>query len=61
MELLTWGQIITAAFLQFTPVWIALIATFALSIAFKARLSLYGRLFDSWIGMIGLFFVLFWV
>ena len=43
------------------PVWIALAATFALSITFKRRLGLYGKLFDSTIGMIGYAIVMFWV
>lgn len=46
---------------QFGPVWIALVATFALSIAFKRSLGLYGKLFDSKIGMIGYGLVMFWV
>jgi peptide/nickel transport system permease protein len=43
------------------PVWIALVVTFALSFAFKRRLGLYGKLFDSTIGMIGFAIVMFWV
>ncbi|MBT8418268.1 MAG: ABC transporter permease [Silicimonas sp.] len=43
------------------PVWIALAVTFALSITFKRRLGLYGKLFDSMIGMIGFAIVMFWV
>lgn len=43
------------------PVWIALLAMFALSILFKRRLGLYGKLFDSPVGMIGLGLVMFWV
>ncbi|QBY00537.1 ABC transporter permease [Rhodophyticola sp. CCM32] len=46
---------------KFLPVWIALIATFALSITFKRRLGLYGKLFDSPIGMVGFFLVMFWM
>ncbi len=46
---------------RFLPVWIALIVTFALSITFKRRLGLYGKLFDSLIGMIGFGLVMFWV
>ena len=61
MELLTWGEIFTRIFIQFTPVWIALFATFAISIAFKRKLGLYGKLFDSIVGMIGFFLVMFWV
>ncbi|ARE38286.1 Dipeptide transport system permease protein DppC [Rhodovulum sp. P5] len=46
---------------QFLPVWIALAVTFAVSIAFKRRLGLYGHLFDNVIGMIGFGLVMFWV
>jgi peptide/nickel transport system permease protein len=46
---------------RFLPVWIALIVTFALSITFKRKLGLYGKLFDSTIGMIGFALVMFWV
>ncbi len=53
--------IIGAAGQRFLPVWVALIATFILSITFKRRLGLYGKLFDSLIGMIGFGLVMFWV
>ncbi|MBS1303656.1 ABC transporter permease [Loktanella sp. SALINAS62] len=43
------------------PVWIALIVTFAVSIRFKRGLGLYGKLFDSTVGMIGFGLVMFWV
>ena len=46
---------------RFLPVWISLIVTFALSITFKRKLGLYGKLFDSMIGMIGFALVMFWV
>ena len=46
---------------QMLPVWIALILTFALSIHYKRRLGLYGKLFDSTVGMIGFAIVMFWV
>jgi len=45
---------------QFLPVWIALIVTYALSIRFKRKLGLYGKLFDSTVGMIGFGIVMFW-
>ena len=60
MELLGWHEIIGRIFLQLTPVWIALAAVFAVSIYTKSRTGLYGKLFDSWIGLIGLAIVLFW-
>ncbi len=43
------------------PVWIAMIALYAVSITFKRKLGLYGKLFDSTIGMIGFGLVMFWV
>ncbi|ALG90223.1 MAG: ABC transporter permease [Confluentimicrobium sp.] len=51
------GHVVT----RFLPVWIALLVTFALSITFKRRLGLYGKLFDSPIGMVGFALVMFWV
>jgi peptide/nickel transport system permease protein len=53
--------ILGAVATRFLPVWIGMIAVFAVSIAFKRRLGLYGKLFDSPIGMIGFAIVLFWV
>lgn len=53
--------IIGAISQRLTPTWIALIATFVLSIYFKRSLGLYGKLFDSKIGMIGFVLVMFWV
>lgn len=61
MEPLTWAGIIIRILWQFMPVWIALVATFALSITYKRSLGLYGKLFDSTIGMIGFGIVMFWV
>ncbi len=46
---------------QFWPVWLSMIAVFAISISTKRSTGLYGRLFDSPIGMIGFALVLFWV
>jgi peptide/nickel transport system permease protein len=53
--------IIGAAGARFLPVWVALIVTFAVSITFKRKLGLYGKLFDSPIGMVGFGLVMFWV
>ena len=61
MEELSWGSIIVRMFIQLGPVWIALIVLFALSIVYKRKLGLYGKLFDSTIGMIGFALVMFWV
>ncbi|SNR39817.1 ABC transporter permease [Puniceibacterium sediminis] len=61
MDTLTWAEIISRILLQLAPVWIALVLTFTVSILYKRRLGLYGKLFDSVIGMIGFALVMFWV
>ncbi len=58
---LGWGAILGQITLLFTPTLIALVVTFVVSILYKRKLGLYGKLFDSTIGMIGLGLVLFWV
>ncbi len=60
-DALSWGSIIARILQQFLPVWIALIVTFALSIRYKRNLGLYGKLFDSPVGMVGFLLVMFWV
>ncbi|MFN3936892.1 MAG: ABC transporter permease [Gemmobacter sp.] len=61
METLGWGGIFWGMAVRFVPVWIALALVFAVSIRWKRRLGLYGKLFDSPIGMVGFFIVAFWV
>lgn len=61
MQDLSWLQIILKSAIAFLPVWIALILTFALSIRYRRRLGLYGKLFDSTVGMIGFAIVMFWI
>ena len=60
-DALSWGSIIVRILQQFVPVWIALVVTFAVSIRYKRKLGLYGKLFDSPVGMIGFAIVMFWV
>lgn len=60
-DMLSWPMIFALMAKQFWPVWIALVVTIAVSITFKRRLGLYGKLFDSPVGMIGFVIVLFWV
>ena len=45
---------------RFLPVWIALLVTFALSFRYRRSLGLYGKMFDSSVGMIGFGLVMFW-
>ncbi len=61
MELLSWGEIAIRSVTQLTPVLVALIITFFVSIRYKRSLGLYGKLFDSTVGMIGFALVMFWV
>ncbi|MGV8987447.1 MAG: ABC transporter permease [Cypionkella sp.] len=60
-DFLSWPMIFTLMAKQFWPVWVALVVTFVLSIRFKRKLGLYGKLFDSPIGMAGFVIVMFWV
>jgi len=55
------GGILGAMAARLTPVWIALAVLYAASITFKRKLGLYGKLFDSPIGMIGFGLVMFWI
>lgn len=52
-----WGTVIS----QFWPVWLSLAVILSVSYYFRHSLNLYGRLFDSSVGMIGLVIVLFWI
>jgi peptide/nickel transport system permease protein len=61
MEPLSWGGVLSGMFVQFLPVWVALVASFFLAIRFKRRLGLFGKLFDSPVGMFGFAIVMFWV
>jgi peptide/nickel transport system permease protein len=61
MESLSWSQIIVEVLTRFIPVWISLALTFSISIYSKRHTGLYGKLFDSPLGMIGFGIVMFWV
>ena len=61
MEPLSTVQIILRILAQLAPTWIALVAIFTISMTYKRRLGLYGKLFDSPIGMVGFGLVMFWV
>jgi len=61
MDRLTASEIIVRMLQQFTPVWIGLAVILTVSWLFRKRLGLYGKLFGSPIGVVGLVLVLFWV
>jgi len=46
---------------QFTPVWIGLAIILTVSWLFRRKLGLYGKIFASPVGVVGLILVLFWV
>ena len=58
---MSWGAIFVQIMIQFLPVWIALAVVFTASIYTKQTTGLYGKLFDSPIGMIGFGLVVFWL
>lgn len=60
MDALTPGGILIQVLVRFVPVWIALAVTLVASFVFRRRLGLYGKLFDSPVGMVGLVMVMFW-
>lgn len=60
MDRLDGFQITGQILLQMSPVWIAMAVILSLSVLFRKHLGLYGRLFSSPIGIIGLVLVLFW-
>ncbi|MGB0634916.1 MAG: ABC transporter permease [Paracoccaceae bacterium] len=61
MESLSWGEIIIEILIRFWSVWLALLVTFSLSIITKRKTGLYGKLFDSPLGMVGFGIVMFWI
>lgn len=61
MERLGGLEITTRILQQFTPVWIGLVVILLVSFLLRKRLGLYGRLFSSPIGIVGLVLVLFWL
>ncbi len=61
MDRLTALEIFTRILTQFTPVWIGLLLILVVSFVFRRKLGLYGKLFGSSIGTVGLILVLFWI
>jgi peptide/nickel transport system permease protein len=61
LEFLGVFQIVLGIIARFWPVWLALAIVFGASIAWKKRLGLYGHLFDSSVGIAGVFICFFWL
>jgi peptide/nickel transport system permease protein len=54
MENMSGISIMASILWSFLPVWIGIIVVFAVSMKYKQSLGLYGKLFNSTVGMIGL-------
>jgi peptide/nickel transport system permease protein len=54
-------DIVIGVLWRFWPVWVGLILVMGSSFTYKKRLGLYGQLFDSGVGIAGVFICLFWL
>lgn len=61
LEYLGVFQTFVGVLVRFWPVWLALAIVLGLSMTFKARLGLYGQLFDTGAGIAGVVICLFWL
>ena len=61
METITTFEIWQIFFIRLWPVWVALVLTFFLAFQLRKRLGPVGYIFDSRVGLVGLFIVLFWI
>lgn len=55
------SAIILEVLWRFWPVWLALAIVMGSSFIYKKKLALYGQLFDSGVGIAGVFICLFWL
>ena len=60
-EYLSAFQVLLGFLVRFWPVWLALAVVLGTSFAFRARLGLYGQLFDTYVGIAGVTICLFWL
>ncbi|MEO9612507.1 MAG: ABC transporter permease [Nitratireductor sp.] len=61
LEYLGVFQTFLGVLVRFWPVWLALAIVLSVSMTFKARLGLYGQLFDTGAGIAGVVICLFWL
>lgn len=54
-------HVVLGVLARFWPVWVALFVVMGASIAAKHKLGLYGQLFDSGVGVVGVGICLFWL
>lgn len=61
VEYLSAFNVVLGVLARFWPVWIALALVMGASFTYKKRLGLYGQLFDSGVGIVGVGICLFWM
>jgi peptide/nickel transport system permease protein len=61
IEYISGFNVILGVLSRFWPVWIALALVMGVSFAYKKKLGLYGQLFDSGVGIVGVGICLFWL
>jgi len=61
IEYISAFNVVIGVLWRFWPVWVALILVMGASFTYKKRLGLYGQLFDSGVGIAGVFICLFWL
>ncbi len=61
MEYIGGFQVFLGVLARFWPVWVAMAIVLGASFTFKKRLGLYGQLFDSGVGIVGVAICLFWL
>jgi len=61
IEYISAFNVILGVLSRFWPVWIALALVMGASFAYKKKLGLYGQLFDSGVGIVGVGICLFWL
>ncbi len=61
METINTFEIWQIFFIRLWPVWVALTTTFFIGFQFRKKLGPIGYIFDSKVGLVGLFIVLFWI
>jgi peptide/nickel transport system permease protein len=54
-------NIVLGVIARFWPVWLGLVLVMGASFSYKKRLGLYGQLFDSGVGIVGVGICLFWL
>ncbi|MCP9232244.1 ABC transporter permease [Mesorhizobium sp. M0904] len=61
VEYLSALNVVLGVLARFWPVWIALALVMGASFGYKKKLGLYGQLFDSGVGIVGVGICLFWL